>query len=91
MPKKSVDFIICFAYSEPDLQPYSSYCLSISAIANAVRYFTKSDSFYGVFFLLSLTNSEMTGVTECSDILYEKLKQFKRFQDNASDPFNPFE
>ena len=87
LPRDSIDFIVCFAYCEQDLFAYSSYCISISSIAAAVRYKTKSDSFHGVFFLLSLSDSALIDkITECAELLYQKLKRFQHYLDDAREP-----
>ncbi len=87
LPRESIEFIVCYAYCERDLFAYSSYCISISSIAAAVRYKTKSDSFYGVFLLLSLTDIVLLGeITECAELLYQKLKKFQHYQVDAREP-----
>ena len=81
IPRDSVDFIICFAYKEYDLLSYSSHCIALSSIAAAVRYSTRSDSFFGVFFLMSLSeniNSQLD-IVKCSEIIYQKLKKFNYY------------
>jgi hypothetical protein len=75
----SVNFITCFAYSDYDLLSYSSYCIAISSIAADMRHNTKSDSFYGVFFLLSITETAMGDIAECSELIYQKLKAFPHY------------
>lgn len=68
-------FIVRFVYTEQDMLSYSSYCIAISSIASAMR--GDSDSFSGVFFLLSLTEVALgDDITKCSELLYEKLKRF---------------
>ena len=75
IPKDSVNFIICFAYNEYDLNPYSSHCIALSCIAAAVRYKTRSDSFFGVFYLMSLSETTVD-IVKCSEIIYQKLRMF---------------
>ena len=90
MPRSSVDFIVCFAYSEHDLNSYSSYCLAISAMACAVRYRTQSDSFDGVFLLLSLTETPVhCKVAKFSEVLFQKLKRFPFYVADAREPGDP--
>ncbi len=79
IPRDSVNFIICFAYNEHDLLVYSSKCITISSIAVAVRYKTRSDSFFGVFLLLSLSDVEMVDIVKCSETLYQKLRRFQHY------------
>lgn len=75
VPMDSVNFLVCFAYSELDLLTYSSYCVAISSIAVAMR--GESDSFDGVFLLLSLTDIALgDDITKCTELLYEKLQKF---------------
>lgn len=78
----SVNFIICFAYSDYDLLPYSSYCIAISSIAADMRHSTKSDSFYGVFFLLNMAEDVYDDIAECSELIYQKLKAFPHYSGN---------
>lgn len=71
---EQVKFIMCFAYDNQDLLPYSSYCIAISSVAVAVRYRATSDSFEGVFGLLSFVKpDEMMEIRKCSEALYQKL------------------
>ena len=82
--RDTVDLVLLVAYSERDMLSYSSYCMAMSSIAVAVRYVTKSGSFEGVFFLLSLKDNEHCDeITQCSEALYQKMKRYPAYSDAA--------
>ena len=79
-----VKFIICFCYNEPDMLPYSSHCLAISALATAVRYKTRSASFDGIFCLLSVMDDMEDAVSSCAEAMYSKMRMFPHFLADAA-------
>ena len=83
--KGPVDFIVCFCYNEIDMLCYSSHCLAISALATAVRYKTRSDSFDGIFFLLSTMENMEDEIASCSEAMYQKMKSFPYFLADVSE------
>ena len=82
--KSAVNLIICYAYKEMDMLPYSSHCLTISAMATEIRCQKKLGSFDEILCLIS-SGALKVEVSTCAETLYQKMIKYAYFSGNPTD------